>query len=139
MSPATSEYFAAVHHLLETLERQQAAAIEAAAARIAHSIEGGGMLHVFGSGHSMLAAIEATVRAGGLAAVRLVYDDALSPVRPAQVSAVERRHGYAESVLDRADVRPGEVIVVVCRTPASTRCRSSSPAAPSSAGLPSWP
>jgi uncharacterized phosphosugar-binding protein len=113
MSPTMSGYFAAVHHLLEALENEQAPAIDAAAAAIARSIEGGGVLHVFGSGHSMLAAIEASVRAGGLAAVNLLYDAALSPVQPAHVSTIEREHGYAETILDRADVRRNEVVAVV--------------------------
>jgi uncharacterized phosphosugar-binding protein len=111
--PAISAYFAVVRRLLADLEERESPAIERAAEGIAGSITAGGVLHVFGSGHSMLAAIESTVRAGGLAAVHLLYDPALSPTDPEQVSQTERLHGHASSILDNGDLRSGETIIVV--------------------------
>jgi uncharacterized phosphosugar-binding protein len=113
LSTTTTTYFAAVRRLLEELEHREVSTIERSASRIARSIGTGGMLHVFGSGHSMLAAIESTVRAGGLAAVRLLYDPALSPTEPDRVSQVERLHGHALGLLERGDLRSGEAIIVV--------------------------
>lgn len=113
MPTATSAYFAAVRQLLEALEERETPAIDEAAERVARSIEAGGVMHVFGSGHSMLAAIESTVRAGGLAAVRLLYDPALSPTEPESVSQIERLHGHASTILEQGDLRSGESLIVV--------------------------
>lgn len=106
-------YFAAVRDLLTEIEHTQAGEIDRAAELIAASVGDGDMLHVFGSGHSMLAAIESTVRAGGLAAIDLVYDPALLPAFPDRVARAERLHGYAEVALSVADLRAGEVMLVV--------------------------
>lgn len=110
--PATSAYVDAVRTLLGEFGEQESAHIDEAARYVADSLRAGGRLHVFGSGHSMLAAIESTVRAGGLAPVTLVYDPALSPADPARVSVVERLPGYGQAVIELSSVGRGEVLLV---------------------------
>lgn len=107
------DYFAKVGTLVSELERHQSQHIEAAARMIARSLANEGILHVFGSGHSLLPAVEVYARAGGLAAVDLVFDPALSPTSPARCSMTERLHDYAEVSLSLAELRAGEVMIVI--------------------------
>lgn len=110
---AAQDYFTALGSTLDSVETTEAPAIERAADLIAESIATGGVVHYMGSGHSMLVAIEPLQRAGGLASVNVLTDPALSPTRPRGAGRVERVSGYAEAMLDLADIRPGEVVVVV--------------------------
>lgn len=109
---AVRRYRAALRRLLDDGD-DQLDAIDDAGHRVAASIAAGGVLHVFGSGHSMLAAIDATFRAGGLAPVNLLHDPALAPWEPSRVSRVERLPGYGRAVSGLHDLRSGEVLVVV--------------------------
>lgn len=81
--------------------------------RLARSLRAGGVLHVFGSGHSMLPAIDATFRAGGLAPVNLLHDPALAPWEPTRVSRIERLPGYGTALAELQDLREGEMLVVL--------------------------
>lgn len=84
-----------------------------ACAEVARSLRDGGVLHVFGSGHSMLPAIDATFRAGGLAPVNLLHDPALAPWEPTRVGRIERLSGYGTALAELQDLRAGEVLVVI--------------------------
>lgn len=109
---AIDQYRDAVVALL----RDQAAnsgPFEEASAVLTRSLEDGGVLHVFGSGHSMLPAIDATFRAGGLAPVNLLFDPALAPWEPTRVSRVERLEGYGSALASLQDLRRGEMLVVI--------------------------
>src|SRR5690625_7052820 len=92
---------------------EESAHLERASELLARSLQDGGVLHVFGSGHSMLPAIDATSRAGGLAPVTLVHDPALAPWEPTRVSRIERLTGYGTAIAELQDLRAGEVIVVI--------------------------
>ena len=87
--------------------------LQEAGAVLARSLREGGVLHVFGSGHSMLPAIDATFRAGGLAPVNLLHDPALAPWEPTRVSRIERLPGYGTALGELQDLREGELIVVI--------------------------
>jgi uncharacterized phosphosugar-binding protein len=107
-------YTAAVLGLLGRIEETQGPVIERAVETIFRSLKGGGVLHVFGSGHSVSVAQEAFHRAGGLVPVNLMTDAVLSPLTPPIISGrMERVPGVAAVLLDRHDLRPGEVVIVV--------------------------
>ena len=107
-------YTTAVLSLLARIEETQGGVIEQAVERIFHSLKGGGILHVFGTGHSGAVAQEAFHRAGGLVQVNLIQEAVLSPLTPPVVSGrMERLPGVAAILLDRHDLRPGEVVIVV--------------------------
>lgn len=109
---AIEAYRRAVIDLLEETSSQDEI-LAAASRRTAESLRSGGVLHVFGSGHSMLPAIDATFRAGGLAPVHLLHDPSLAPWEPTRVSRVERLPGYGTAIVDLQDLRQGEVLVVL--------------------------
>ncbi|NGO10379.1 sugar isomerase domain-containing protein [Streptomyces sp. HC44] len=114
-SPLTADlaYFAALQENLTALAAAEQPAIERAARAVADSVAAGGVVHYFGSGHSQLVALEPLMRAGGLAPVDVIADPALSPVAPRHAGAAERVSGYAAAILRTADIRAGEVVVVI--------------------------
>jgi uncharacterized phosphosugar-binding protein len=110
---ALDRYFQSATATLAEVAATQGAALEAAARLVADSVAGGGVLHLFGAGHSQLVVLDAFVRAGGLACVNPIVDPALAPAAGVGVARVERTPGHAATVLAGEDLRPGEVVVVV--------------------------
>ncbi len=107
-------YTATVLKLLGQIEETQGAALEQAAEAIFGSLKQEGVLHVFGSGHSIAVAQEAFHRAGGLVPVNLIHETFLTPLAPPAVTRkMERLSGMASILLDRHHLRPGEVLIVV--------------------------
>lgn len=108
-----SEYIQKVLELIGKAADSQAGKLEEAAGRIADSIADGGVVHCFGTGHSHMFAEEVFYRAGGLACVNPILDNAFFLHFGAEKSTnCERLPGLAKIVLDNEDVRPGEVIVI---------------------------
>jgi uncharacterized phosphosugar-binding protein len=107
-------YHDAVLRLLDVIERTQAQPLARAAEAVFTSLRGGGVLHVFGSGHSHAVAGEAFHRAGGLVPVNLIQEVFLTPLTPPGLSGrLERLPGLAAAILEQHDLRPGEVLMVV--------------------------
>jgi uncharacterized phosphosugar-binding protein len=107
-------YTAAVLKLISRIEETQQGVLERAIAVVFQSLRQGGVLHVFGSGHSVAVAQEAFHRAGGLVPVNLIQEAVLSPLTPPAVSGrMERLPGVASILLNRHDLRAGEILIVV--------------------------
>jgi len=81
---------------------------------VADSVMEGGVLHMFGTGHTMILAEEVFYRAGSLAAINAMLDNGVS-IRfgGTRSSQMERLEGYAEIIIEQYEVRPGEVIIVL--------------------------
>src|SRR5699024_9381286 len=86
---------------------------ERASGLIARSLQDGGVLHAFGSGHSMLPPIDAPLRAGGLAPVNLVHDRAPAPWEPTRASRIARLARCGTAIAEPQNFRRGEVLVVI--------------------------
>lgn len=100
------DYLTGLVLLLEELREQRVEELRALGARIGRSVAAGGILHLFGSGHSHMAAREPFVRAGTLTTVRAIW--------PQQITdKLERVEGLGEAVLGMGDVRSGEVLFVI--------------------------
>ncbi len=84
-----------------------------AAGMLADAVSAGGMIYLFGSGHSQLVAIEACSRAGGLAPMWPLVDLALSPILPDRSTQTERLAGYGAVTAAQWDVRDNDAIVVI--------------------------
>lgn len=108
----TPGYLAAMTTLLARLEETQSEPIRAAGAAIGRSIADGGVLHVFGSGHSHMMAEEVFCRAGGLVAVNAILDPNLTFYGTVDPDALERTEGYAKVIVGGTDLRAGEVVIV---------------------------
>lgn len=107
-------FFQTARQLLDRVASEQAAPIETATQLVADSLLAGGVWHVFGTGHSHMAAEELYYRAGGLAPVNPILIPALMQHEgPATSTRLERLPGLAQIVLDKAGLRSGEVLTIV--------------------------
>ena len=102
-----------VRALLDDLDATSGEAIDAAAALVLEAVEADGLVHVAGAGHSLAMVLETFYRAGGLAAVRPVWDPGVVPLGDALRSTrVEREPGVGRAVVARAAPAPPDVAVV---------------------------
>ncbi|WP_433324385.1 sugar isomerase domain-containing protein [Spirillospora sp. CA-294931] len=102
-----------VRALLDDLDGACAAAVASAAALLLETVEADGLIHAAGSGHSLSLVCETFYRAGGLAPVRPIWDEAVLPLRDARAATdAERREGLGGTAVLRADPAPPDVAVV---------------------------
>src|SRR5262249_1729987 len=101
----TRTYWQQIRRVLGELEEQQ---VKAAADLVANALYGGGIVHVFGGGHSALLAQEVFFRAGGLVAIRPVLDRRIQFEDGALESTeFERTIGAAEDLAKDAGLKAG--------------------------------
>jgi uncharacterized phosphosugar-binding protein len=113
--------YAEIHATLDRIERGQAGPVASAADLVADSLAAGGVLHVFGTGHSEALAMELTARAGGLVPTnKLALRDAVLlgdlPVEALSDPRAERDPELARKVWDLAPIRPGDVILIASQS-----------------------
>lgn len=104
-------YFDLIRDLLDRLEPDQ---IRRAAEIVAASLEVGGIVHVFGTGHSSLLAQEPFYRAGGLVAVNPLLDPRLGfELGAVESTEFERRPEPAGELAERAGFPKGDAGIVI--------------------------
>ena len=109
-----NEYLKQITNLLERIGREQQTAMDSAAAAVADVICRDGLVHVFGCGHSHLAALDTFYRAGGLACVSpLLDEDLMLHDGAAKSSRMEKMSGIAPEAFRRANVDPAKDLLVV--------------------------
>ncbi len=107
-------YFEAITTLLRQIESEESAALGRASDAVADVICRDGLVHVFGCGHSHLAALDAFYRAGGLACVSpLLDEDLMLHDGAAKSSRMEKMSGIAAEAFRRAGVDPVKDVLVV--------------------------
>jgi uncharacterized phosphosugar-binding protein len=102
--PKYWDYQEQVMDVLDKILDSQNEPIQEAAEIIAKHIAANGILYLLGSGHSLITALEASGRAGGLVPIDIIFDKTFGKI--------ERLPGYAEFLLKDYDVDNGVVIVV---------------------------
>ena len=105
-------YVDAASRVLGEVAATQGGALEVAARLVTDSVAAGGMLHLFGAGHSQLLGLDAYVRAGGLACVHPILDPDLSPATGLELARAERTEGRGTALLEGEDLRQGEVVLI---------------------------
>jgi len=109
-----SAYLEQITGLLARIEREQAPAMARAIDAVTDVICKDGIIHVFGCGHSHLAALDTFYRAGGLACVSpLLDEDLMLHDGGAKSSRMEKMPGIAKEAFRRANVDPKEDLLVV--------------------------
>lgn len=117
------EYLEKVSELLEQVKEPQEEQIKEAAELLEKAIKNGGVIHVFGCGHSQMYAMELFYRAGGLVPVNAILTPALSLAPTAPLSTFgERQEGLAGAILDNQVINQGDVMII-----ASTSGRNAVP------------
>jgi uncharacterized phosphosugar-binding protein len=106
-------YYQAVTQMLHEVMETQGAAIRAAGRMGAEAIQGGGLIHAFGTGHSHMLAEELFTRAGGLVLVNAIFEPSLMLHEGVQrSSALERLPGYAQQLLDLEPMAEGDLRII---------------------------
>jgi uncharacterized phosphosugar-binding protein len=102
-----------IRQLLDTIATTEPAALEASATAIVASIQAGGLLYLFGTGHSHMLAEEGHYRAGGLAAVVPVLATSLMLHESASASTrFERTSDVGPTVLARYGLSDRDTIMI---------------------------
>lgn len=110
---AYREYSRRMYDVLEDMFETQGEKIETVAEWMADSIAAGGVVHLFGSGHSHLVAEEVFHRAGSLMALNPMLDVNLTFLGSVNATLLERTSGYAKVVMGSHDIREGEIVIVI--------------------------
>ncbi len=109
-----SQYLDSITGILSCIEREDAAVLDCASDAVADVICRDGLVHVFGCGHSHLAALDTFYRAGGLACVSPVLDeDLMLHDGAAKSSRIEKMSGIAAEVYRRHGVKAGDLFVII--------------------------
>lgn len=117
-TPASTTYLRGLRELIERLEVEQSAQIEAAAQVMAECIVRKGVVHLFGSGHSMLPALEIFPRYGSFVGLhpivdpRLFWFNVLGSFGVPEMLFLQNTEGYADVMLDGQHLREGDVLVI---------------------------
>jgi len=107
------EYLSVIRTMLDELS-EDSQALRLAADWCAAAVGGGGLVHVFGAGHSHMAAEEAFHRAGGLVPVNAVLVEWLMVHKgDGRAALLERRPGLGEVIVSTEPVEEGDVFFVV--------------------------
>jgi uncharacterized phosphosugar-binding protein len=110
----TETFFTQIHALIDTIKNTQLEPIQKAADLIARRLETGGMLYVFGSGHSHVLAEELFSRAGGLIQVKSIVPHELTVDLDMDKSTLmERIDGLAEVIFATTRIRKNDVLILV--------------------------
>ena len=117
---AASEYYTRTTDLLENLRTHELAAIESAAELCASSISKGGLVFLFGNGHSRMMCEEMTPRQGCfpgfVALVELALSNHASIIGTNGLRAplyLEKYEGYAEEILKGFHFGPHDAFIVI--------------------------
>lgn len=108
-------YLTKIVDLLQRIESEEVAQIDAAARKVADQVAGDKLVHVYGpGGHSNLAAQEIFFRAGGLMQVEAILDEGTLLSNGALRSmAMERLPGYGRLVISDRDLGPHSLLILV--------------------------
>ena len=109
-----SNYFKQAQERLELVEKNEKQVMLAAAGKVATAIQAGGIIQLFGCGHSHILTGEVFYRAGGLVPIKPIFVEPLMLHEGAvQSSQLERQNDYAASFLQDQDFRPDDVAFVI--------------------------
>jgi uncharacterized phosphosugar-binding protein len=107
-------YIAKLQQILQRIQDEQAEAIGRAGEIVGMSIANGGVIHLFGTGHSHLIVEEAFFRAGGVVAINPILDERLVFLKGALESTrAEREDGYARALFAQQTVESYDCAILV--------------------------
>lgn len=115
---SAEQYFAVARAALDRVEEHETGHIRQAAAILAERMLSGGVVQVFGTGHSRAFCMELAGRAGGLVPIHAMWLDDLAlagryAAPEVRDATFERRPEIARDLVDLYDVRAEDAFVVV--------------------------
>ncbi|MBQ9685356.1 MAG: SIS domain-containing protein [Oscillospiraceae bacterium] len=115
---AQLEYLSRITDVIEKIDREQTENIRAAADLCAEAIASGKLVHLFGSGHSVLPVQDVFPRYGGVVGwhpcmdPRLMWNNVIGPGGARELLWIERQEGYIANFLQSYNFQEGEVMIV---------------------------
>ncbi len=107
------QYLENLQRILREIREQEADALQQAATMVADALQGGGLLYLFGTGHSHMLALELFYRAGGPVSVYPILEESLMLHNGARKSSdVERVEGLAGIILQNTPIQQGDVLLI---------------------------
>ncbi len=107
-------YFNAVQDLLKEVEADAEPVLKTAAGELGERIRRGGIIQLFGSGHSQLLAQEGFYRAGSLAPVKPISIGPLMLHEGAvRSSALEKDPTFSRTFLTSLDIRQEDAVIII--------------------------
>ncbi len=115
--PGTFQYTNNLLKLLRTFVATQDQALDDVAQACAETIQSGHLIHLFGSGHSVIPALDAFPRYGSFAGLypltdpRLMWHNVLGPGGVRELLWLERTENYIDKFLDHEPLTAGDFMV----------------------------
>lgn len=108
------EYFGKINEILSIVLQEEEKQMKKAAKAIAKAIQNGGIVHLFGCGHSHILTEEVFYRAGGLVPIRPIFHEPLMLHEGAMLSSMlERKNEYAGTFMEEEDIREHDVAFII--------------------------
>jgi len=112
------KYIDEINKVILKIDETQSGNIKAAAELCAETIASGKMVHLFGSGHSVLPIQDMFPRYGGVVGwhplmdPRLMWSNVIGPGGARELLWIERQEGYIVNFLQSFNLQAGEVMIV---------------------------
>ena len=112
------KYVERFSEVIQSIDSTQGEKIKAAAKLCAQAINNGNMVHLFGSGHSVLPIQDMFPRYGGVVGFhplmdpRLMWSNVIGPGGARELLWIERQEGYIRNFLQSFTFHEGEVMIV---------------------------
>jgi uncharacterized phosphosugar-binding protein len=112
------DYFSRIAGVIDEIRRTQTSKVEAAAEAFARSIQAGGRVYLFGSGHSVIPVLDIFPRYGSFVGFQPIYDPRLmwfnvvGPGGARELLWLERREGYVPVLLQSYQMEPRDSILI---------------------------
>lgn len=117
------KFFAIARGIIDKIEKTQSGNLVQVADLYARSIAAGGLVHLWGSGHSAIGVQETFPRIGSIVGFHPIlelpltyYTNVVGPSGLRQALFLERVSGYAETVLQNYEFGPDDCFVVISST-----------------------
>jgi len=108
------QYFQKVNERLELVLKHEKGNLKKAAYVVSEAIQKGGIIQLFGCGHSHILTEEVFYRAGGLVPIKPIFFEPLMLHEGAvRSSMLERMNDFAKNFINHEDIRPEDVFFVL--------------------------
>lgn len=111
------EYLNRIQQIIETIRKKEVWNIRAAGKIMARSVERGGRIYAYGTGHSVIPVLDLYPRYGSFVGFYPLYDPRLmwfniiGPGGARELLWLERREGYAEVFLESYHLEPRDCLI----------------------------
>lgn len=109
-----TKYFEKAKEKIELVEKNESGKLREAAEKVAEAIQNGGIIQLFGCGHSHILTEEVCYRAGGLVPINpILYEPLMLHEGALRSSELERQNGLAQEFMKDQDIRKEDVMFVI--------------------------